>query len=548
MDLTEKVNPYEIQLNQSNSARSSIFIPENRVVFAPECPVSILAEKSWCPGRIICCDIKRNSQDPAAILQPSYIVQLHRNHGVFQRVQGIEPGRIKYRKIDEELSPSFHTTNHANQCRSQFGTSGKKELTDDERCGDEIKSSQMSPQNFEKFSPKSPMSTPDHRPQKLPNGVVKNTACNDDVERALPRLGKMDRVGNQSPEGKTQKYSSIDAAMAPPKWNLPASRCAQIPNEVPVYNAQETSSNDRKSLNHTPRPPKWHPPVSHDVSTPKRFSSGEVTGVERKRARSPSSSRGTSAKDLTQKFARERESSERIPHCRVHFPKWLFYDNMAKDHIIYQFTKKNYPPENMNLLTVIGQKTNCFLRTENCESSRIFDRTNIFIESKNMTNAPTNVREAKEQIEDFLLKYIQHDGCQGRLFYDIARCDEVFHPRSNVRHFAGSIAIMQRNPFSGRREFGWMSVVELPFEVDLNSRRLYHGHSLIDLQSRLRSEFSCFIKLCGNEFKRYPIKYGYPYAWVWGKQSQDVDRAIEVILAALKQHRRECRRCQFEGR
>ncbi len=147
-----------------------------------------------------------------------------------------------------------------------------------------------------------------------------------------------------------------------------------------------------------------------------------------------------------------------------------------------------------------------------------------------------------------MLKYIQHDGCQGRLFYDIGRWDKFFHPRSNVRHFAGSIAIMQRNPFSLLREIGWISVVELPFEVDRNSRRLYHGHSLLGLMPRLRNEHGCLIYLCGNEFKRYPMKYGNPYVFIWGKRAQDVDGAIEVILAELKKHRWECRRCQFEGR
>ena len=151
---------------------------------------------------------------------------------------------------------------------------------------------------------------------------------------------------------------------------------------------------------------------------------------------------------------------------------------------------------------------------------------------------------AKERLEDALVTYTGDDPSIGRLFYDIAMSCSLFHQRY------GSI-VEQRSPYrdisiKGVRSF--MNIVELPFVRDETGKEHYHGNFIVNpslgILARMNRETGCRAKLCGREFGE-PMKYSKPYIWVGGRDPNRVADAVEILKAAIRQHRRRCN-CYWE--
>jgi len=281
-----------------------------------------------------------------------------------------------------------------------------------------------------------------------------------------------------------------------------------------------------------------------DINVSVSSAAGSSTNGDKKRPRSTKSTSESHEHQPLQKHAKVDQSSAGRHHVfsRVSFPIWLVRENQVKDRLVHRLTKKIRHHDSgkpLNILESIGLETKCILKLRNDDTfySRFYDRTHIYIESDGGADPKTDVRWAKEKFENFLLEFIEHDGSMGRLFYNIGRSNNFFHPRLE-KGGSATWPIMQRNPFSLHREMGWMSIVELPYEKDpITGRKKYYGEQLLKLRFRLREEFDCQMKLCGGELKKYPVKFGDPYVWVWGNQSENVGRAVELVQDQLDRKR-----------
>ncbi len=45
----------------------------------------------------------------------------------------------------------------------------------------------------------------------------------------------------------------------------------------------------------------------------------------------------------------------------------------------------------------------------------------------------------------------------------------------------------------------------------------------------MRLKLDCEMKLCGGKLKKYPVKFGDLYVWIWGNQAEDVEKAVEMV-------------------
>ena len=195
-------------------------------------------------------------------------------------------------------------------------------------------------------------------------------------------------------------------------------------------------------------------------------------------------------------------------------------------------------------LQTIGKRTNCSLRMMGGS------QPHILVQTKQGKYATDDIRKAANDLEHALLEYIQYDGSQGRLFYDLARTCKFLHPRGS----AGSSSVMQRNPFSQHKEMGWMNIVVLPYELIGGNRRGYHGLYLIEKSTSVLGKIHretaslgnrrVFIKLCGDDF-RVPTKFCTPYVFVMGDKPGQVDMAVDILQEAIQHHMRECTLCRF---
>ena len=189
-------------------------------------------------------------------------------------------------------------------------------------------------------------------------------------------------------------------------------------------------------------------------------------------------------------------------------------------------------------LQTIGKRTNCSLQIMGGAEPH------VLIQTKQGKYATDDIRKAANDLEHALLEYIQHDGSQGRLFYDLARTCKFLHPRG----CAGSSSVMQRNPFSQNKEMGWMNIVVLPYEIIGGNRRKYHGHFIIakstGVLGKIKRETKCEIKICGSEF-RIPTKFCAPYVFVMGDRPGQVDKAVDILQEAIQHHMRECKLCRL---
>mmetsp|Transcript_25973 Transcript_25973/g.47102 ORF Transcript_25973/g.47102 Transcript_25973/m.47102 type:complete len:150 (-) Transcript_25973:141-590(-) len=146
------------------------------------------------------------------------------------------------------------------------------------------------------------------------------------------------------------------------------------------------------------------------------------------------------------------------------------------------------------------------------------------------------MEKAEKKLEHTLLEYIQRDGSSGRLFYDMARSCEFLHPKGSTE----STSVMQRNPFSSKKEMGWMDIVEFPWStVPGTHRNKCRGYYLFAKRSgvlrRIKHETRCEIKLCGEDFN-VPTKLCAPYVWVMGHQPGMVDKAADILRGSILSH------------
>src|SRR6056300_625998 len=192
--------------------------------------------------------------------------------------------------------------------------------------------------------------------------------------------------------------------------------------------------------------------------------------------------------------------------------------------------------------TIFGQiydKTNCTLKMP-----RSNEPCNVItIEAKPGRYAIDSIRKAKIELENMFLNYLQHDGCIGRLFFDLAMSCQNLHPQR------GRYCVHQRNPWEPR-DMGYMSVVDLPFIGE--NGKAHNGHILSKKASRVRgrmSQLGCNITVVERDGRRFPTNWitCRPYIFVWGHKPGDVDEAVEVLNDANREHMKRCK-CQLPSR
>eukprot|EP00970_Alexandrium_tamarense_P020421 scaffold15216_cov241-Alexandrium_tamarense.AAC.2 len=223
--------------------------------------------------------------------------------------------------------------------------------------------------------------------------------------------------------------------------------------------------------------------------------------------------------------------------CRVHFPPWLVYDSASKDRLFLFLTRKP------NHLNNIGLRSHCTLEIKKWEGSgQQYDAVFVVIKAKQgvIGDSVHSIQAAKEQLEDLLLEYIDFDGSMGRLFYDVA-----FLCKSMHSHVTKEKSIQQRNPFNVTRATEYINVVELPFSTEQSGEpKNYHGAYLTSSRfgtlSQMKRETGCTIKICGDDF-RVPLRYCAPYVFIFGGHANAVDRAVEIIKVAIRNHMKDCK-------
>ena len=198
-----------------------------------------------------------------------------------------------------------------------------------------------------------------------------------------------------------------------------------------------------------------------------------------------------------------------------------------------------------NILTSIGQKTNCVLEIRGGRSPRDNDPIHVHIRATGGSDPKTDIVHAKRELEDGLVTFIGDDLSKGRLFYDLAFSCPFLHRQYPTWGPIGT-TVEQRSPYKDINTTGgpsFMSIVELPYVRDSTGRRIHHGHYIIlpsfGVLRRLNRETGCAVKVCGKDFNA-PMKHSDPHVWVWGSAPRKVDAAVEILKAAIWEHTQHC--------
>jgi len=508
MDLDEGGNVCEIEATQSVTAESnhssnqSLFIRVKDLHFAPNCEISIQSSHDhWCRGRVVLCNANSQNRDSL------YTVQSYRDDGEFQLIKDIDSSRIKYCNLKIRAVTATAASTTATKTSESFDTehfSYKESSTstkNDHIAENENYNSNVNSQKSDNSDTgKSVLSNVkrDSKAYDTINEDGKEISINDICD-SLAR----DKIAQDS------KFISIDDKSL--EVNL---------SELPHHNANVAYYSSNEKL------------VEYET-------------VRKKRARSPSSICSANQPSHKQtRFSHSNRGANKIL-CSINFPKWLVPGSEAGDRLADAMSEAR---NGLSFLDTVSRDSNCVVRlqTNNSESfCRRYNRFHVTITSNGGSDPLLGGRIAKERIENFLLDHFRHDGSQGRMFYTIAKGAKLFHPRPRGIH--GSIN--QRDPFSRHSQFGWISIVEIPFEVDpYSGRKQFHGDFLIkrkhDLKSRLRKELDCSLKFCGEELDGVRVRYGDPYVCIRGGREEDVDVAFGIIDDEIRCHMVGCR-CRF---
>lgn len=159
----------------------------------------------------------------------------------------------------------------------------------------------------------------------------------------------------------------------------------------------------------------------------------------------------------------------------------------------------------------------------------------IRIETKSGKFAIESMRKAKLELENFFLHYLKHDGCIGRLFYDLALSCHNLHPRR------GGSCVLQRDPWNPS-EMGYVSIVDIPYVG--NNWKTCHKQHLMGKEHRVLSRVKnagCTVRIV-DRAGRIKTKWVAckPYVWVWGERPGDVDAAVQILNDANKEHMNTC--------
>lgn len=130
-------------------------------------------------------------------------------------------------------------------------------------------------------------------------------------------------------------------------------------------------------------------------------------------------------------------------------------------------------------------------------------------------------------------------GSQGRLLWEVgASCPGPHRPRDSTNTV---VRVARRYP----DKFGdFLSLVELPCEIQSGGARAFHAKYILQKQILLQiKKLHCFVKICGDDFG-VSVKYCDPYALIAGRSWQDVDQAVHIMRAAIRNHMDECK-CGF---
>ncbi|KAL7470272.1 hypothetical protein ACHAXS_010526 [Conticribra weissflogii] len=514
MDLDQFGNVCEIEVRQSMTPESNhpskqcLFIREKNLHFAPSCEISIQhTHDNWCPGRVVFCNVNPKNNEIF------YTVQAYRNDGEFQLIKDVDSSRIKYRNLNE-IATAVTTTAATNASKS-FDT--------------------------EHFKYKE--SAPSTATGKVCIAEYGNIDNNIDSQQNVTSDNTTSILSNVKGDSKTSDKITEDNKDIPIRVMCDSNETDKNDRDN-KFISNDNDNNEEVLSDLTYENRQTLPSAPHkaeDVNS----SNDKPVGCEtdsKKRARSPSPLRFADQPPLKQTRVSPSNKGARKIICRINFPKWLVRDSEASDRLVYAMSDSR---NGISFLDTICRDSNCIVRlqTNNSESfCRKYDRNYVEILSNGGSDPLAGGRIAKERIENFLLDYFRHDGSQGRMFYNIGKGAKQFHPRS--RGLYGTM--YQRDPFSRLREFGWISIVEIPCEGNPHSgRKRFHGDFLIDrkhyLKSRLRKELDCSLKFCGEEVGGIRVRYGDPYVWVFGGRAEDVDEAVGIIKDEIRRHMAGCR-------
>jgi len=139
-------------------------------------------------------------------------------------------------------------------------------------------------------------------------------------------------------------------------------------------------------------------------------------------------------------------------------------------------------------------------------------------------------------LQDLFLEYVGNDGCRGRLVCEIAQsCWGAHRPSLST-----SNAVKDINPLLDNRMVRYMSIVELSYEE--HTREFHAAHILHKPLLREITGLGCDLILVAKGF-RISTNACDPYVFVYGRQYQDVDKAVQLVKKKIKQHQHVCGKC-----
>ena len=190
----------------------------------------------------------------------------------------------------------------------------------------------------------------------------------------------------------------------------------------------------------------------------------------------------------------------------------------------------------------IARETNCHISVNDQPRDNVPSMT-ISVYAKSHSSAQHDLDIASEKIQKLLAGFmnIVDPGAKGRLMYEVA----LSYRGKHLPIESTSCAARANDPDSLPNPGPYMSLLELPFEFDLEGRKNFHAKHLLHWKVRQEMERNgCWIKVCGDDFG-VPLKFCDPYVFVTGRHWKGVDQSVEYLKNYTREHMHKCGKCRF---
>lgn len=214
-------------------------------------------------------------------------------------------------------------------------------------------------------------------------------------------------------------------------------------------------------------------------------------------------------------------------------PLWLQKDRPSQRSLFFHLIGK-HRERSENIIKRINQESQCRVHVD--MKNDVFVPIKINVEPLNVSTAQQDLFRARQMLQDLFLEYVGNDGCRGRLVCEIAQsCWGAHRPSLST-----SNAVKDINPLLDNRMVRYMSIVELSYEE--HTREFHAAHILHKPLLREITGLGCDLILVAKGF-RISTNACDPYVFVYGRQYQDVDKAVQLVKKKIKQHQHVCGKC-----